>query len=409
MLFRSSPPILLSTPPVRFPSSPMANMSLASPTTLSFLAVPPSDLESFLNDTAALIIDIRPHAAYSAARIPHALSLSVPSTLLRRPLFSLARLSAMLPCQSSRTRFSAWSSASRILVYDADSTAVLDSSNIQGLLRKFKKDGFQGDLAWLQGGFQAVWRERINIIDTNPYTSEAELDEDDDRPTDLTSSSMSLLQPRHLPMSAFSISSTTAHTAFTSSPAKCKHKTYPSMSIPLPTSQPLAPNAFNPFFDAVRQNVELSQGITERIPLQLARRVHRRASDLPFAWLRDIAKKAECAPRVPHHHAHNHRLSLSPTSQSPPFSSSSDDTSDSDTSPDPADIEEGTEALAMQFYRIEVAEQRRLMSVMERHSRESGLVNGGVTQSSLSFPYSITAGIEKGSKNRWVHLLLSSV
>jgi len=92
------------------------------------------------------------------------------------------------------------------------------------------------------------------------------------------------------------------------------------------------------------------------------------------------------------------------------LSSLSDDTSDSDTNLDPADIEEGTEALAMQFYRIELAEQRRLMAVMERHSTESGpCTNARATHTNLTFPYSITAGIEKGTKNRCVRLFSYSV
>ena len=79
----------------------------------------------------------------------------------------------------------------------------------------------------------------------------------------------------------------------------------------------------------------------------------------------------------------------------------------------------------MQFYRIELGEQRRLMGILQHHSSESGRV---LTSSSLgslsseeileapvtrvrrhkpklhrtevSFPYSITAGVEKGTKNR---------
>lgn len=59
----------------------------------------------------------------------------------------------------------------------------------------------------------------------------------------------------------------------------------------------------------------------------------------------------------------------------------------------------------MQFYRIELAEQRRLMGVMEHHSKESGrFVEEGITQASLTFPFSITAGVEKGAKNRWVSI-----
>ncbi|KAH9177017.1 hypothetical protein EDB89DRAFT_2065200 [Lactarius sanguifluus] len=78
----------------------------------------------------------------------------------------------------------------------------------------------------------------------------------------------------------------------------------------------------------------------------------------------------------------------------------------------------------MQFYRIELGEQRRLMGIMEHHSRESGRVLEGETKGNKSkkrsklrskgtgrssrgkhgsreFPYSITAGVEKGAKNRY--------
>ena len=150
---------------------------------------------------------------------------------------------------------------------------------------------------------------------------------------------------------------------------------------PAPAPRP----AFNPFFDTIRQNTELSHGITERIPLRLPHRVRRRIHDLPFRWLQDIARRA--APR-------------SPRPASAISDSSDDDDLDIDSAPDPADIEEGTEALAMQFYRIELAEQRRLMGVMEHHSKESGSVTDA--QPHHAFPFSITAGVEKGAKNRSV-------
>jgi hypothetical protein len=99
---------------------------------------------------------------------------------------------------------------------------------------------------------------------------------------------------------------------------------------------------------------------------------------------------------------------------------------------------EAAETLAMQFYRVELGEQRRLQGIMNHHSRNpgdavnSGSDSGGRTErgepmelSSDSdgtrtgktpsargggesggdyFPYSITAGLEKGSKNRYVYL-----
>lgn len=107
----------------------------------------------------------------------------------------------------------------------------------------------------------------------------------------------------------------------------------------------------------------------------------------------------------------------------------------------PPDAEELTRALESQFYNIELGEQKRLLGVMERHSMESGKViqeGGGVRgalgafpqgksaqgkpsvsattvgqvdtedaaavgeEAMASFPYSITAGLEKGAKNRQV-------
>ena len=88
----------------------------------------------------------------------------------------------------------------------------------------------------------------------------------------------------------------------------------------------------------------------------------------------------------------------------------------------------------MQFYKIELGEQRRLMGVMEHHSKESTTVPASVQSQSYgtisesdeerteeedngereggereherereeeAFPFSITAGVEKGTKNRY--------
>jgi tyrosine-protein phosphatase 2/3 len=120
--------------------------------------------------------------------------------------------------------------------------------------------------------------------------------------------------------------------------------------------------AANPFYDAIRQNTELSQGITERIPLRLDPAVRQRAqNELPFSWLRDIARRSDAG-----------------TSN--------------------ADADEGAEALAMQFYRIELAEQRRLTGVMQHHSKHD---SHQADDDKQRFPFSITAGVEKGAKNRY--------
>ncbi|KAF9478695.1 hypothetical protein BDN70DRAFT_835525 [Pholiota conissans] len=299
----------------------------------------------------------------------------------------------MLSSAAARNRFSAWPSASRILVYDADSTAIGDSSNINGLLRKFMLDGFHGELAWLKGGFHAVWRDRRDIVDALPPTPENDADDDDDSHD--KSAQPVVLRTRHLPMAAFSLSSTTVHNSPFFNPAAAASSNSTAQSrrppavIPRAISSPTVSHpAFNPFFDTIRQNTELSQGITERIPLRLPRRVRRRIHELPFRWLQDIASRAAKAPAA--------NASTSDTS-----SSESEDESDGASI---ANIEEGKEALAMQFFKIELSEQRRLMGIMEHHSKESGQVIDHATRSAIPFPFSITAGVEKGAKNRYRHI-----
>ncbi|KAG0696285.1 hypothetical protein DFH29DRAFT_951925 [Suillus ampliporus] len=359
----------------------------------TFTSLDPSDLQAYLADPSSTL-----HPRHSPTCCSY--SSPIPSTLLKRPLFGLSKLVQMLPSSSARARFAAWPTANHILVYDADSVLVPDTSNIAGLLRKFRAEGFTGELAWVKGGFQAVWREARHCATTDHPSP----DEDDQEGT----ASSGALRTKHLPKAAFALSSTAAANAASGTPAVV--------------------NAANPFFDTIRQNLELSQGITERIPLRLPRRTRRRINDLPFRWLQDIARRSALRPL--------------PSSSFPGGTSiesgseSSDDPHESDPDSNDPDVEEGAETLAMQFYRIELAEQRRLRTVMEHHARESevsafaaagqaytvgeggqGIIGAGARSSTAggaktlpstpvqgAFPFSITAGVEKGAKNRYNHI-----
>ncbi|EMD41341.1 hypothetical protein CERSUDRAFT_78993 [Gelatoporia subvermispora B] len=537
---RPPPPIgsssASSAPSIRAPLPPSA-----------FPAVTPAELSDVLSDTNALILDIRPHAAYAAARIPHAVSLSVPSTLLKRPLFSLARLAEMLPGPAARAQLARWPTASRIVVYDAD-TAALAEGNVVGLMRKFRAEGFPAErqVAWLRGGFHAVVRNRPDLVDTAPvHDDEGDADEGggaDEAPNIGKSVSAPAgvssfapppprsapLRTKRLPMSAFThastlrpsismhalpegIASTSAvpptpmavaradpfnnATAIPQTPAGefppmgrsvSTQSGHFSLRMPMqrggassmPTISPghghqypaLGPRvahyslpprqvAFNPFFDSIRQNIELAGGPASQrgtgIQLRLPRRVRRRVGELPFEWLREIARRSGRAKEsdsdsdsmsedsvsgaenvqpartakpssvrtvkqqahtqapvrrhpLPHEHrGHGDPLSSppsSPTRALPPRSRTSsgarpsplhtmheqptptatqpsqahqaqDDNlpgSSSSDSRSPASAEDLTRELEMQFYKIELGEQRRLMGVMERHSKDSG-------------------------------------
>lgn len=226
------PPTLqfkLPTFPKSLPPPPAAH---------DFIPVSPAQLDQWLS--SALILDLRPRSSHLTARIPRALNLTVPSTLLKRPAFSLAKLSDMLSSETVRARFRDWMSANSILVYDADS-ATLDSSgsNIAGLLRKFRTEGSTVPIGYIQGGFTAVWKERRSLVDESPL-----LEDEDAPPTKSTPSLAPSLRAKALPMSAFNMSTTT--TQFSGGQT-------PGLGTKSPGQQ-----HFNPFYDTIRQNTELA-------------------------------------------------------------------------------------------------------------------------------------------------------
>lgn len=328
----------LYSPPPAMRLSPKPRQPQASTSSAEFTPLAPRDLEAALAAPDTLVLDIRPNASFALARIPRALSLSVPSTLLKRPAFSLQKLSTMMR-PASQERFLAWRTAASIIVYDADTSVLADGNNVLGLLRKFKAEGFTGNIAWVRGGFTAVWREARHIVVETALTDSSE-GEDDLRPGE----GNGLVRAQKLPMAAFQQATTTGASR-------------PLMPLPSrPTDGGAAPlashrvTATNPFYDNIRQNMELAQGITERIPLKLPPHIMSRVADLPFKWLRDIATREQ---------------------------------------------DEEAEVLAMQFYKIELGEQRRLQGIMQHHTQNAFDARAN------DFPYSITAAIEKGAKNRY--------
>ncbi|OJT07929.1 Receptor-type tyrosine-protein phosphatase gamma [Trametes pubescens] len=482
----------------------------------------------------------------------------------------------MLPTSSAREKFSKWPEASRILVYDADSASIpqTQASNLLGLMRKFRGEGFpqEREVAWLRGGFHAVWRDYPDLVNDEPPAEEVE---DDDAQAEADAAPLSktmsappatrALRAKQLPMAAFTsattiplrprgmppptsvpmqlvpptpamprddpfakVSAIPPTPAFETAPMPAplrsgdfalrlppmgRPKTVGGTSGPrgplysMPTLSPQYTHsgaynrttsfsvpgrqvAFNPFFDTIRQNIELGNRDAkaahgEGIPLKLPRRVRQRVGELPFEWIRQIARKSRrvtdsssttedsdssasdldvpgeqstsgpeivgsgAPSRPPRFDAMARRSPPKSRSSSPsqpipipltrtrPDASSSSPSSPTPSSHSlsPPDAEELTRALEAQFYNIELGEQKRLLGVMERHSLESGKViqeGGGVRgalgafpqgkplasattvsqvdaegaaavgeEAASSFPYSITAGLEKGAKNRY--------
>ncbi|KAG8894983.1 hypothetical protein FRC00_008200 [Tulasnella sp. 408] len=325
----------------------------------------------------------------------------------------------MLPNSRDREEFQKWPSASTILVYDADSANISESSNISALLTKVKAAGYTGELGYLYGGINSVLLSSLpGIIDDSQPP--------DDSTAESTSSGNQFIAVRQLSMSAFQQGTTTNAN---------QRPEAGELAAGAPGPSTTKVSVANPFYDNIRQHLELSGGITERIPLYVPKKVLKRRAELPFEWLRDIALWAGAVSRV------------NPAGAQPGSSARSATGTDSTYSNGgssakriaKAHAEEGTEALAMQFYRIEVGEQRRLQGVMQHHTQESDHVAkpdpisntsdkpdyptstqaAGITALKAEetrssngtdpsppddpeyFPFSITAGVEKGHKNRY--------
>ncbi|CAG7847259.1 SubName: Full=Related to Protein-tyrosine phosphatase, receptor type 1 {ECO:0000313/EMBL:CCA69404.1} [Serendipita indica DSM 11827] len=329
----SGPAPPLAIPPSRpMPVSTSASSSTAFP---AYIALYPSQASAIVGSHDILLVDIRSHSVFRTSRIRGAVSLVVPSTLLKRPGYPLEKMAATIDDASARERFEAWQTAKRIVVYDVDTSQLNEGSNVTGLLRKFQLAGFTGELCWIKGGFNAVQQTTPSLVDTAPpedYVSESDTSASSDVP----------LRARNLSMYAFQQASTTLAGQRT---PKGNQSGMSSVS------------AANPFYDNIRQNLELSQGVDTRIALRLPQRVIDRRGDLPFQWLRQVV--------------------------------------------DQAVTDSVGDALAMQFYRIELNEQRRLQEVMDHHSKESATAVVDDPTPKQEFPYSITAGIEMGTKNRY--------
>jgi tyrosine-protein phosphatase 2/3 len=416
---RIVPPASPAPAPAPALASPLSPADGNADPAADFDALTLADLPAALADPRALVLDLRAPSAFRAARLPRAVSVAAPATLLRRPAFALERLAGMLPA-----RFAAWRAASRVLVYDADAGALAHAPAMLGLLRKFRAE-VRGDagpkLQWLVGGFNAVHRARPDLLDEGEPEPEPELDVAAEPPTPAspTSPSSAVLSSRQLPVGAFTAFSTTTSTAAAAAVAAAPpHLRLSNVSssgsglgfgsgrqkalAPTATAQAQAV-AFNPFYDNIRQNIESpADGAAQtRIPLALPRAVRARADELPFEWLRRIARAAAT-------------------------DADSDRARTEDEKSGSGDAV-AVDALAEQFRRIELAEQKRMMGIMvgralsppllgtvffsgsvlmhtytqDYHSRHSQSAGAGAdADTGAEYPYSIVAGLEKGAKNR---------
>lgn len=325
----------------------------------------------------------------------------------------------------------------RIVVLDTDTMSAGEAGKpsaggggpcLIGLLRKFDLAGFAGPLLWLVGGFNSFSSsisgskskscspDLSTLLDVSSVKQEQHASAASSKgplprlkrndslrrsslPLDQSSMSggsssysrNSLVQPRGLPLEAFSLNSTTRRGSAGSGSERRGMQlstSHPTLDVDGQAATGDAGGAAcaNPFFDNIRQNRELQHGITERIPLELPALSQSDLDLLPTFFRNLVEMKAD----------------------------------------------DRTESLAMKFFDVEKAEQRRLIATMQQHASESNLsgsnekpplvrhsssskdalqlsspyssVRGGQNcdnSTKETFPFSIAAALERGSENRY--------
>lgn len=110
-----------------------------------------SSSTSFDVSSRTLILDVRSFVQYSHGRIRHAINVSVPNTILKRPTFTMDKLYEAIVVDSDRERLEHWPSMDRIILYDQTSQFLPDNCAAAYLGSKLTQAGFKGQLYYLKG------------------------------------------------------------------------------------------------------------------------------------------------------------------------------------------------------------------------------------------------------------------
>jgi tyrosine-protein phosphatase 2/3 len=193
-----------------------------------------------------LLLDLRVAPQYLASRIREALNLCIPTTLMKRPSFNTQKLRDTFALESDKEKFSHWRECSFIAVYDANSQNLKDAQNPINVLKKFTVEGWRGQGIILKGGF-------AEFSKTHPLM--VERDAKNVAPEAIKS-----------PLSI-------------SAPAQGAARV--AGGCPMPTSK----TAVNPFFNNIRQNMDLLDGVGQ-LPVTHPAEMSERAENALPGWLR---------------------------------------------------------------------------------------------------------------------------
>ncbi|KAL6703336.1 phosphotyrosine-specific ptp2-like protein [Coniothyrium glycines] len=196
-----------------------------------------------------LLLDLRVSTQYAKACIAGALSLCIPTTLLKRASFNVQKLAETFKDNEQRDMFERWRSSKHIIVYDANSSQMKDAATCINTLKKFTSEGWSGGTYIIRGGFQEFAQRFPSWITYQASQSP-------------TSGTAKLTLGSDLPAVAPVIG-----------------------GCPMPVTQ----NAANPFFGNIRQNMDLIGGVGQMPVKQPAGMTKSAEEELPH-WLQQASE-----------------------------------------------------------------------------------------------------------------------
>lgn len=129
-----------------------------------------SILESF--GETVLLLDLRVSTQFAKSRISGALNLCIPTTLLKRPSFTVQKLAETFKDDDQRARFDTWRASRYIIAYDTSSSQLKDAIGCVNLLRKFSCEGWTGKSCIIRGGFADFARKFPHQVDEQSSSSD---------------------------------------------------------------------------------------------------------------------------------------------------------------------------------------------------------------------------------------------
>ncbi|KAG6235793.1 hypothetical protein E4U24_001415 [Claviceps purpurea] len=199
-----------------------------------------------------LLLDIRSSQSFAQSRIQGALNICIPTTLLKRATFNIAKLQQTFRGNMDSAQFAKWRQMEWIIVYDAHASDKRDAVTAQNMIKKFTNEGYSGNTAILRGGFSMFQNSFSSLVDHR-------------------STACSSMQQ-----------CATAQDGGNLAPV--------IGGVSLPTLQ----NDHNPFFSNIRQNMDLADGVGQ---YDIARPRGLESPLLP-SWIRDASKEADHGKKV---------------------------------------------------------------------------------------------------------------